>query len=120
MKPFNLKEALSGKTVLTRDGEEVTNIVKFDNVNHPFNLAGVLHGRIQTWTEKGEFNIYSESELNDFDLFMASEETAIWINIWKNSQGIMFCTNWSREDKADKEIEEELNFIHLKKIRITL
>lgn len=119
MKKFNLKEALAGKPVITRDGDEVTNIVKFDVSDSPYSVAGLHNGNIRTWTDEGIFNIY-QNTLHDMDLFMDSENQIIWINVWKNSQGIMFCTNWHREDKADLEIEEELHFIHLKKIKITL
>ena len=120
MKPFNLEEALAGKPVVTRDGRKVTQFVHFKLEDCLDPIYGIVDdNELLSWDEDGKY-WPGTKVIDDKDLFMASEEIAIWINIWKNSQGIMFCTNWSREDKADKEIEEELNFIHLKKIRITL
>ena len=77
MKPFNLKEALAGKPVITRDGDEVTNIVKFDVCDNPYSVAGLHNGNIRTWTEEGKFDIFSQIKLNDFDLFMDSEDQII-------------------------------------------
>ena len=46
MKPFNLSEALSGAPVVTRDGREVTQLVRFEELGPDYNnsLYGVING----------------------------------------------------------------------------
>ena len=74
MKPFDLKAALSGAPVVTRDGREVTQLVRFDGAT-TYSLAGLLDGRIYTFTGVGKYSIGSE---NDQDLFMREEPEEIW------------------------------------------
>lgn len=119
MKPFNLIEALSGAPVVTRIGLEVTQLHLFEASAENQPLYGVLETEIEYWNKSGKYSTY-ESDNHTKDLFMAEEEKVQWINIWENYLGVVFCTSWSREDKADLEIENELNFKHLKKIKITL
>jgi hypothetical protein len=120
MKPFNLEEALDGKPVVTRSGDPVTQIVKFDLKNNiPYSIAGIHNGHICTWSYEGIFNISTDTQ-HQMDLFMAEVEKVQWVNFWENKYGVIITTSWNREDQADLEIEEELTHKHLKKIRITL
>ena len=74
MKPFNLEAALRGEKVVTRDGREVTQLVKFD-VKSRWPCCGVLDGCILVWNEAGRVSD-TESEM---DLFMYEEpDLAIW------------------------------------------
>ena len=75
MKPFNLEAALRGEKVVTRDGREVTQLVKFDveDCNRP--VVGVVDDSIYKWSPKGEWSL--AMELSDLDLFM-HEDPAIW------------------------------------------
>jgi hypothetical protein len=116
MKPFNLKEALSGKPVVTLRGVEATQLHLFD-IDHIYPLSAVVEGELIQYTIKGEFRSDYES---GWDLFMAEEEKVQWVNFWENKYGVIITTSWNREDQADLEIEEELTHKHLKKIRITL
>ena len=79
MKPFNLEAALRGEKVVTRDGREVKQLVKFNRVDHPVALWGVVDGedKPRSWYKDGvHFAILNPSE---FDLFMHEEpELAIW------------------------------------------
>lgn len=84
MKPFNLQEALAGKPVVTRQGDPVTQLHKFDVQGH-FSVAGVLSGAVQNWTEQGK--LYTNQE-HGYDLFMASEKRTEWIVLWKLSERI--------------------------------
>jgi hypothetical protein len=112
MKPFNLKEALEGKPVVTRTGDAVTQLYLFD-CDDDLPLMGVLHNEIHSFTKEGKWSTNSHHE-RDTDLFMA--EKTIWINIWENKNGLIFTTDHLREDRADIEIENELQHKHLKKI----
>ena len=116
MKPFNLKEALAGKPVITLRGVEATQLHLFD-IDHIYPLSAVVEGELIQYTIKGEFRSDYES---GWDLFMAEVEKAQWINIWETKNGYILTTNHNREDQADLEIENELLHKHLKKIRITL
>jgi len=116
MKPFNLEEALAGKPVVTLRGVEVTQLHLFE-IDHIYPLSAVVEGELIQYTIKGEFRSDYES---GWDLFMAEEEKAQWINIWETKYGYILTTNHNREDQADLEIENELTHKHLKKIRIIL
>ena len=119
MKPFNLKEALEGAPVVTRNGNEVTQLYKFDVLDlDAQELYAVIDDRqIESFYLNGQWREKGES---GYDLFMAEVEKVQWINIWETRNGYILTTNHNREDQADLEIEEELVHKHLKKIRITL
>lgn len=66
MKPFNLERALAGDAVITRDGREVTQLVKFD-VESKYKLFGVvskkhvhgfLKGKVVIVTKKNQNTTY--------------------------------------------------------------
>ena len=87
MNPFNLKDALAGKPVVTRDGRKVFDLHHFPSAS-TYKLAGVVEGAEEqpsTFTEKGIFAIFSSN--NNRDLFMASEKKEGWINLYKQSKG---------------------------------
>ena len=76
--PFNLRRALDGANVVTRDGRRVTQLRRYCTNSNPFKLAGVVAGdmSIEKWTEKGR---YCEDSEHINDLFMADEENVGWI-----------------------------------------
>ena len=82
MKPFNLEEALAGKKVITRDGDEVLQITSFSTDNqNGYSVVGVLNGEIDTWSNQGAYSI-CRSGKHPRDLFMAEEEIAKYQNIY--------------------------------------
>jgi len=120
MKPFNLEEALAGKPVVTRSGDPVTQIVKFDIKNNiPYSIAAIHNGHICTWTYEGIFNFFIDTQ-NDMDLFMAPESKFIWINLWQqlHENGNYVTTVHTREDLADIEIENNVTLKHIQKLTI--
>ena len=79
MKPFNLEAALRGEKVVTRDGREVTQLVKFNRVKPPVALWGVVDGANipLSWYVDGVQHALSNP--SPLDLFMYEEpELAIW------------------------------------------
>ena len=81
MKEFNLEKALAGEPVITRNGELVTQITKFEDIINPYCLCGKVLGNIELFTIDGVFSLkFGESQ---FDLFMDEEKKTIWINVWK-------------------------------------
>ena len=102
MKPFNLKEALEGKPVVTRDGREVTQLQKFDCGT--INLAGVIDDYVHTWFEDG---VYLRKCENRDDLFMREEEVTLWVNVYKNSQSNYFPALLLYNLKEEAEMESD-------------
>lgn len=67
MKPFNLEAALRGEPVVTRDGQEVTDLKYFPNVEGNYSLAGVADRQLLTWHKDGR---YISMLVMERDLFM--------------------------------------------------
>lgn len=79
MKPFDLEAALAGAPVVTRHGDNVTQLVKFDAIRSTFILVGVVDGVIFMWDEEGR---YGPNDNSHFDLFMAPVKREGWINLY--------------------------------------
>lgn len=74
LQPFNLEKALAGEPVVTRDGQEVTQLTFFD-CKDCYPILAVINRNIQKFTVDG---LYRVSELpNRFDLFMKSKTRTI-------------------------------------------
>lgn len=79
MKPFNLEQALAGQPVCTRDGREVTQLVKFDVIS-AFNIGGVLDRDFHRWKQDGAFDCFR----CEHDLFMAPIKKTGWVARYGN------------------------------------
>jgi hypothetical protein len=121
MKPFNLEEALSGKPVVTRNGNEVTQFHKFNVLDlDAQELYAVIDDRqIESFYLNGQWREKGES---GYDLFMKSESKFLWINIFQqlHENGNYVSTVHTREDLADLEIENNINFKHIQKLTMIL
>jgi hypothetical protein len=85
MEQFNLERALAGEPVITRDGHEVYELVKFDRVKS-YPIAGIIDGLLHRWTIDGkEFG--HNSDESSLDLFMKPKENALWVNVYKDRFG---------------------------------
>ena len=81
MKPFNLEAAIRGEKVITREGNEVTQLTKFENVRQDVEpLRGVVESIVCTWSIDGRF--YKDGEDHRRDLFMGPQTREGWINIY--------------------------------------
>jgi hypothetical protein len=118
MKPFNIEEALAGKPVVTRRGVEATQLHLFE-IDNIYKLFAVVEGEVIQCTIKGEFRSDYET---GWDLFMASESKFLWINLFQqlHENGNYVTTVHTREDLADLEIENNINFKHIQKLTIIL
>lgn len=77
MKPFNLEAALAGARVVTRDGREVTQLIKFNILNSYLSIYGVIDGILKVWTIEGFSYPYDgESKL---DIFMAPSIKTVFV-----------------------------------------
>lgn len=86
MKPFDLAKALKGDKVVTRNGHEVSEIVKF-NVSSRFCVVGVTNGYIEHWDENG-WHGYMNDRKYDYDLFMAPVKRQEWRALYKSASNI--------------------------------
>lgn len=68
MNKFNLEKWKAGAKVCTRDGRQVENLTYFPNALD-FQLAGVLDGEIDQWTDNGCYFAHND-EPNGNDLVM--------------------------------------------------
>ena len=105
MKQFNLEEYLKNpsKKVVTRDGRDVRIIcTDFDNPNFP--VIGEVKG--SKWpcgfTKKGMYNRYEEC---DADLFFSPEKHEGWLNLFKDTLGIIYggCVYTSKDEAKEEE-----------------
>lgn len=69
MKDFDLKLALEGEPVITRDGREVKDLHLFSSVQTHYPVVGIIEGRIFSFSKEGKY-LTNRSE-SDKDLFMA-------------------------------------------------
>jgi hypothetical protein len=118
MKKFNLREALEGTPVVTRRGVEATQLHLFDIVNI-YKLCAVVEGELIQYTVEGEFRQFNET---GWDLFMKPEQKFLWINLFQqlHENGNYVTTVHTREDLADLEIENNINFKHIQKLTMIL
>ena len=122
MKPFNLEEALAGAPVVTKKGDLVTGIVKFNLKNDsPYPVAGIHYNHVCLWSKEGIFNVSTDTQ-HDMDLFMAEPQKFIWINLWQqlHENGNYISTVHTREDLADLEIENNVTLKHIQKLTMIL
>lgn len=81
-KPFSIEQAKAGKPVITRDGRPAR-IVCWDRkqADFPiFGFSGENDEHQHSWTIDGKY--YSNGD-SIADLFMATEEKTVWVNLWR-------------------------------------
>lgn len=87
MEKFDYEKYLEGGyEVVTRDGESVTQLHRFDvnNRDEPYELVGVISGVIENWLING--NHYSDFEESPNDLFLKKERNESWINLYYHDE----------------------------------
>jgi hypothetical protein len=121
MKRFNLDLALQGEPVVTRNGNQVTQLHKFDVLDlDAQELYAVIDDRqIESFYLNGQWREKKES---GYDLFMAPESKFLWINLWQqlHENGNYHTTVHTREDLADLEIENNVTLKHIQKLTMIL
>ena len=80
MNKFDLKAALAGERVITRDGREVSQLTHF-NVITDRSLCGVLDNEMCTWLIDGVRRV-GGSDRENYQLFMAPEKLSGFINYY--------------------------------------
>ena len=118
-KPFNLEEALAGARVVTRDGNEVTQLYKFD-ADEDHCLMGVSSGRIFSWTTDGEY--LDTGKEYEKDLFIAVEPQIIYANVFEGKNGLFVAPQYFKDKKTaviNKNNFEGVYSKYIKTIQIT-
>lgn len=93
--PFDWEEYNSNRDkykVVTRDGDEVTQLTKFEEVSSYSSLIGVKNKLLYSWYDKGQFASGGES---NFDLQLQYEEEIVesWVNLYKADNGNLYTSN---------------------------
>jgi hypothetical protein len=105
MKPFDLEKALAGEPVVTRDGNPVTQLIKFEakEERDGYVLYGVVNNKIFTFLDSGKYDRTFESHC--FDLFMAEPER--WVNVYFNERINKFWKSaFYNSEKFAKEVAD--------------
>lgn len=101
MKPFNLQEALEGKSVITRDGHKITSIHHFKHSESTHPVYAHIEGssRVEKFNVEGKWSA-SGTLTHELDLFMEDEE--YWINVYWDAENRRIWTIrlWESEEKA--------------------
>lgn len=85
MKPFDLRAALAGGKVVTRNGCDVLSVKCFPEVTDGFTVCA----SIRVWPDKIKLAFFlpdgkfiNDARQSGYDLFMKAEERKGWINIY--------------------------------------
>jgi hypothetical protein len=102
MRPFDLKKALSGEPVVTRNGTTTSALHFFPSANSQTQrVIAVIGGIIRQFYDDGRWAIARND--SDYDLFMAPVKRQEWVNIYKK-HGRLSCSEQpygSYEDAID-------------------
>ena len=85
LKPFNLEKALAGDPVVTREGQQVTEIFLCKTANKTeSSVVFVCNGKVYATTVNGNFDGFASS----LDLFMAPKivKKSGWLNVYPNNK----------------------------------
>jgi hypothetical protein len=115
MKPFNLEKALAGEPVVTRIGEEVTQLHLFNASITDYPLVGVLKDQIIHWCKNGK--AYTTGGNSHLDLFMAPKVIEGWVNVYQEGDCIWLGSCHESEKAAKDTIAKDGTYI--KTIKIT-
>lgn len=100
MKPFNIEQAKAGKPVCTREGRDAR-ILWFDKKDE-FPIVALVGGcDVLTYKDNG---LYYECTPHPYDLFMKTEDSEGWINIYRTEVETYVSSNIYRtEEEAIRE-----------------
>lgn len=109
MDKFDLKRALSGEKVRTKDGKEVKEIYFFETADESeyYPIRAVINGVIESYTIDGE---YSQNQCEE-DLIMAVDMGKKWFNAYKVDDKIWLGESlYNSEEEALKRKKSLFHF----------
>jgi hypothetical protein len=110
LEKFDLEKVIHGAKVVTRDGREVLELTKFENLGE-LPLVGVIDGYLETWTIKGQ---YSEIGPSKMDLFLEDKVQSICVNIYKNKNNGEIFIGYNRYKSKEDAINDTYDKFHTK------
>jgi hypothetical protein len=116
MIPFNLEQAIAGKTLITRDGRSVPQFFHITaRLNDPTPIIAIIEGNTHKLNINGRASDFFDS---NEDLFMAPEKKSIWVNIYylKDSLSIGHYRDTTYENAVENITNRET---YIKTIEIT-
>ena len=84
LEKFDLEKVIHGAKVVTREGDEVTQLSKFET-DSDYCLYGVVNGVVKDWTIDGKYRL--ETPECSKDLFIVGKVESIWVNVYKDANG---------------------------------
>src|SRR5882757_8341979 len=105
MKPFDLKAALAGDPVVTRDGRKVLGIHQFKNQSHSQNVYFEVvdtQGLISVWNVYPDGSDMGKVVPRNLDLFMAPKKVTRWVLLYsgKDRRRPYYSVNFTTEEEA--------------------
>ena len=105
MKQFNLEEYLANpsKKVVTRDGRTVKiHCTNYDS-RQPIIAELEYHNFSSSFTKDGRY--LNDDRNSPYDLFFASEKHEGWLNLFKDTLGIIYggCVYTSKDEAKEEE-----------------
>jgi hypothetical protein len=115
LEKFDLKKALNGAKVVTRDQKDVKQVILLDMENER-NLLAVFETDCMLYFKNGIANngIYGEHKS---DLFLAVESQSIWVNLYSTIDGGIILGHCYKI-KEDAEYDGKSNSSYIKTIEI--
>jgi len=110
MKPFDLKKALSGEPVVTRDGDKVIELKHHTRANQDdYCISGIIISDNSSFVETFLINGQLVKNMTECgsDLFMA--ETGFWINLFYNpTQDLVWLgvNRYQTKEEAEEHITD--------------
>jgi len=103
MKPFDLKAALNGAPVVTRDGEPVPWLRHDPDANPRYRVLARIEGQsaARHYSENGRF--YRDGTESFLDLFMAPTKRTVWGALYQVSlESCPYCVVFANEETRDQ------------------
>ena len=124
-KEFDLKQALNGVKVETRDGRKVKSVLKINDTTNPRPVVVVVedpsggHDDIMNFDENGRFwDTKNESKL---DLLIVEEVKIHYVNVYKYNDGKLVLSTFPYDSKQEaiEHISTPKHTTYLKTIEVT-
>ena len=121
MEKFDLKRALAGEPVVTRDGREVTEIHFFETCTKGYAVIAIIEGEKFGFTNNGYY--LNNSAEHILDLFMKPKVVECWFNVYE-IDGELYVGGknqryWESESKAKEQIHCVNGTKYIKTIKLT-
>jgi hypothetical protein len=110
MKAFNLQDALNGKPVVRRDGKAVSRdqLISIPSHNNPYCRLLVIDSMGFTYLNEQGRQFQTPFDY-DGDLFMETTYRSGFLNIYKNPNGTLYCSDRIYSSRLEAEAAPNLS-----------